>query len=117
MDAACSSRPVTCESSSCRLTIIGVVSLKDARDHALKQGCKMDATVISAIIAAVTALGVMLVTYGIQRSTSKMQDFKRINEEYLNPLRLYLEENYFRIVEILRRVEAGGGKYEILLSI
>ncbi len=77
----------------------------------------MDATIISAIIAAVTALVVVLVTSTIQQSVGKMQDEKRINEEYLNPLRLYLEENYFRIAEILRRVEAGGGKCEPLLSI
>lgn len=77
----------------------------------------MDATVISAVIAAVTALGVLLVTSRIQQSTSKKQDEKRINEEYLNPLRLYLEESYFRIAEIVHRVEASGGKYDPLLSI
>ena len=77
----------------------------------------MDTTVISAIIATVTALVVTLVTHAIQQSIDKKREFKRINEEYLNPLRLYLEENYFRIAEILCRVEAGGGKCEILLYI
>src|SRR5438477_3269422 len=77
----------------------------------------MDATVISAIIAALTTLAVLLVTHRIQQSTGKKQDEKRINEEYLNPLRLYLEESYFRMAEIVQRVEARGGKYEVLLSV
>jgi len=77
----------------------------------------MDATVISAIIAAVTALVVTLVTQAVQQRNVKRQEFKKINEEYLNPLRLYLEENYFRIAEILGLVNAGGGKCQILLYI
>ncbi len=64
-----------------------------------------------------TALIAVLVTYVIQQNVGKRQDFKRINEEYLNPLRLSLEENYFRLAEILRRVEAGGGTCESLLSL
>ncbi|TMC18337.1 MAG: hypothetical protein E6J34_17435 [Chloroflexi bacterium] len=77
----------------------------------------MDATVISAIIAALTALAVQLVTHRIQQSTGKKQDEKRINEEYLNPLRLYLEESYFRIAEIMQRAEAGGGKSEAFFPV
>jgi hypothetical protein len=77
----------------------------------------MDANVISAIIAAVTTLGVLFVTSGIQQRIGKKQDEKRINEEYLNPLRLYLEETYFRVAEIVRWVDAGGGRFEFLLCI
>ena len=40
----------------------------------------MDATVISAIIAAVTALVVTLVTHAVQQRNVKEQEFKKIEE-------------------------------------
>jgi hypothetical protein len=50
------------------------------------------------------------------KATQEEQERKKINLQYLNPLRLYLEENHFRINEILNRVEANHEKTKWLLT-
>jgi hypothetical protein len=40
-----------------------------------------------------------------------------LNSRYLNPLRFHLVENYFRLVDTLRRVDTGGGRYEAMDTI
>src|SRR5882672_9887310 len=63
--------------------------------------------ILSGITALVTAL--VVASYGqfLKKKSEKAQESKSVNQKYLNPLRLYLEENYFRIDEILRRLKAN----------
>lgn len=72
-----------------------------------------------AVISAVTSLLVVVVTYGLtsyrESKAKEQQEIARLNSKYLNPLRFYLVENYFRLSEILRRVAEAGGKDEALI--
>jgi hypothetical protein len=74
----------------------------------------LQSTIISAITALVTSVLVIYLTQFLKSKADKEQEIKTLNLKYLNPLRLYLEENHFRINEILNRVETGGGRYDIL---
>jgi hypothetical protein len=74
-------------------------------------------TLAPAIIALVTSLVVAYFAQFLKYRAEKRQETKEINLKYLNPLRLYLEENHFRIDEILKRVKAGGGRYELLTRV
>jgi hypothetical protein len=74
-------------------------------------------TIISAITALITSSVVVYFTQFLKSSSDRKQEIKSLNLKYLNPLRLYLEENHFRINEILNRVEAGGGEYDILVGV
>jgi hypothetical protein len=40
-----------------------------------------------------------------------------LNARYLNPLRLHLVENYYRLADTLRQADAGGGHYEAVLTV
>jgi len=60
---------------------------------------------------------VVYFTQFLKSKAEREQEFKTLNLTYLKPLRLYLEENHFRLNEILNRVEAGGGKYDILVGV
>jgi hypothetical protein len=77
--------------------------------------------VLTAIISAVTSVLVVLVTYGLnsyrETKSKEKQEVDRIISTYLNPLRFYLVENYFRFSEILQRIAKGNGKYEPLLYV
>jgi hypothetical protein len=77
--------------------------------------------VLTAIISALTSLLVVVVTYVLtgRRETrlKQAQERERVKLEYLNPLRLYLVENHFRLSEIRRRVDNEGGKCEALLYV
>ncbi len=63
---------------------------------------------LTAIISAVTALFtssvVVYLTQFLKKKADDELENKRINLKYLNPLRLYLEENHFRIDEVLKRI-------------
>jgi hypothetical protein len=76
---------------------------------------------IPAIISAVTSLAVVIVTYVMtsrrEARLKEQQERERVNLEYLNPLRLYLVENYFRLREILARVQQGNGRCAWLLYV
>jgi hypothetical protein len=74
-------------------------------------------TIVSATTALVTSLLVVYFTQFFKSKAEREQEIKTLNLKYLNPLRLYLEENHFRLSEILDRVEAGGGKYDILVEV
>ena len=73
---------------------------------------------LPAIISAVTSLFVAIVTHFLATRREARARIKRerekVNLEYLNPLRLYLVENYFRLQEILKRVDEGDGRCEAL---
>lgn len=75
---------------------------------------------LTAIISAVTSILVVLVTYGLnsyrEAKTKDKQEADRIISTYLNPLRFYLVENYFRLAEILKRI-AKDGENEALLYV
>ena len=77
--------------------------------------------ILAAIISAVTSILVVLVTYSLNsyreiKSKEKIEHEKIIST-YLNPLRLSLVENYFRLYEILTRVDESGGSCEALLYV
>lgn len=77
--------------------------------------------VFTATISAVTSVLVVLVTYGLnsyrESKSKEKQESDRIISNYLNPLRFYLVENYFRLAEILQRIAKDGGKHEALLYV
>jgi hypothetical protein len=74
----------------------------------------------TALISALTAVVVVFVSYFLSsRSDSKkaaQAEQQALNARYLNPLRLQLAENRFRLTEILLRVE-GAGRCDDLLTI
>jgi len=75
--------------------------------------------ILTPIISAATSILVVLVTYGLnsyrEARSKERQETERIISNYLNPLRFYLVENYFRLAEILQRITRDGGKNEALL--
>lgn len=77
--------------------------------------------VLTAIISAFTSVLVVLVTYGLnsyrENKAKEKQEADRIVSTYLNPLRFYLVENYFRLSEILTKIANDGEKNEKLLYI
>ena len=76
---------------------------------------------LTAIISAVTSVVVVLVTYGLnsyrEAKSKEKQETERIISAYLNPLRFYLVENYFRLAEILKEIAEGDGKHKALLYV
>lgn len=62
---------------------------------------------LSAIIATVTSITVVLLQDGLKALTTKRQRKTTINSEYLNPLRLYAEETFFRLYEVEQRFAKG----------
>lgn len=76
---------------------------------------------LTAIISAATSILVVLVTYGLnsyrEAKSKEKQEVDRVISTYLNPLRFYLVENYFRLAEILESIAQEGGKHEALLYI
>ena len=67
---------------------------------------------LSALIAAVTALVVAFLTYvlgGRRDERARVAEESRdVNRKYLNPLRLSVVENYFRLQEIAETVKREG---------
>jgi len=63
---------------------------------------------VTAAISAATSVLVVLITYGLnayrESRLRQAEDAQRVLSTYLNPLRLSLVENYFRLDEILRHV-------------
>lgn len=76
---------------------------------------------VAAGISAVTSVVVVLVSlWGAgrqQRGRDERAEREALNSRYLNPLRLHLVENHFRMASTLQRVEAGAGRYEPLLVV
>lgn len=73
--------------------------------------------VLTAIIAALAVLGGYGVKSYLDTKSKEKQEAERILSTYLNPLRFYLVENYFRFSEILQRIAKDGGKHEALLYV
>ena len=76
--------------------------------------------VATALISALTSVAVVLISFflSFRGDRKKEMQAKRqeINARYLNPLRLHLAENRFRLAEILLRTEESG-QCEDLLTI
>jgi len=75
-----------------------------------------------AIIAAITSLIVAIVSQYLvrwrERKNVKEGELKRVQLEYLNPLRLFLVENHFRLSEIRHFIEKSDNKKcDSLLSV
>ena len=79
-----------------------------------------DTKIIVAIIAAGMTIFVAIISQLLiglrERRSVREEERKKVQLQYLNPLRLYLIENHFRLSEIRRLVEKNG-KIEYLLFI
>jgi len=73
---------------------------------------------LTALISALTSIIVVVLTHvlSIQRAARQVEETERerINMRYLNPLRLHLAENRFRLSEILNKVNDGQSCTELL---
>jgi hypothetical protein len=73
---------------------------------------------ISAVIAAVTSLAVAGFSFALgdrqQRRSEERKRRQELNSRYLNPLRFHLVENYFGLMDTLRRVHSGDGRYDAM---
>jgi Na+-transporting NADH:ubiquinone oxidoreductase subunit NqrC len=76
---------------------------------------------LAAVIAAVTSVvvtGLSLVLGERQRRRREEQAQRQdLNAAYLNPLRLHLVENYYRLADTVRHADAAGGRYEAMLTV
>lgn len=76
---------------------------------------------LAAVIAAVTSVvvtGLSLVLGERQRRRREEQAQRQdLNAGYLNPLRLHLVENYYRLADTVRHADAAGGRYEAMLTV
>lgn len=71
-----------------------------------------------AIVAFLTAITVVFIRDYLGSRGAARKDAARINSEYLNPLSLYCEETYFRLYDILRRIdESEDNRCEVLLFV
>lgn len=73
--------------------------------------------IVSAITSLIVALGSQYFATRAAHSLEKTKERDRITGEYLNPLRLYLEETYARLSRIEDRLKRGGGICDSLLSV
>jgi hypothetical protein len=77
--------------------------------------------VVAAVIAAVTSVAVaglsLLLSGRQQRRREEAAQRQDLNARYLNPLRLHLVENHFRLTDTLRHADAEGGSYAAMLTI
>jgi len=77
--------------------------------------------VLTAVVSAATSILVVIVTYGLnsyrEARSKERQEAERIISNYLNPLRFYLVENYFRLAEIVQKITQDNGKHEALLYV
>ena len=80
----------------------------------------MDA-VVAAVVSAITAVAVTFISVQLsgrqQRRGEERAERREVNARYLNPLRLHLVENHFRLSEILRRADPGDGRVRDLLVV
>jgi hypothetical protein len=76
---------------------------------------------VAAMIAAVTSVVVtglsLLLGDRQQRRREERSQRQDLNARYLNPLRFHLVENHYRLADTLQRVDAGGGKWDGMLTI
>jgi hypothetical protein len=66
----------------------------------------MEVQVTTAVVAASAAVVVAAAGHLFNGWVARQQGKRQVNSEYLNPLRLYAEETYFRLYELKFRSEA-----------
>lgn len=73
---------------------------------------------VTALISALTSVIVVVISHvlSVRGEIKKAERVERqaVNSKYLNPLRLYLVENHFRLSEILRRAAESGQCKDLL---
>lgn len=52
-----------------------------------------------------------------QRRREAQTQRQDLNSRYLNPLRLHLVENYYRLTDVMQAADLAGGVYEPMLTI
>jgi hypothetical protein len=62
----------------------------------------MNPDVASAVIGAISAFVVALLTMGVARRGKTRSEQKRVSDEFLNPLRLFAEETHYRLEDMFR---------------
>jgi len=77
---------------------------------------KIIAAIISALMAILITIVSQLLTGRREKRIAREEERKKVQLEYLNPLRLYLIENHFRLSEIRRFVEKKGNVNFFCLS-
>jgi hypothetical protein len=75
---------------------------------------------LTALISALTSIVVVVLSHvlsaRVEARRAAEAERKRVNMKYLNPLRLYLVENQFRLSEILQKAD-GGRPFPELLTV
>ena len=75
---------------------------------------------VAAVIAAVTSVVVTALSSLLgdrQQRREEQASRQALNARYLNPLRLHLVENYYRLTDTVRQADDGGGRYEAVLAV
>ena len=76
---------------------------------------------VAAVIAAVTSVVVTALSLLLgdrqQRRREERASRQALNARYLNPLRLHLVENFYRLTDTVRQADVGGGRYEVVLAV
>lgn len=67
----------------------------------------MNVALTSALIATLTSITVVFLQAGLKAISTKQKIASEINSAYLNPLRLYTEETFFRLYDINSRLIKG----------
>ena len=67
----------------------------------------MRVEVLAAIISFFSAIITIAISELLKNTKEKREKTNQINSKYLNPLRLYLEETYIRLSEILEKTKAN----------
>jgi hypothetical protein len=91
-----------------------------SRPRPVSEDFCMDAAA-AALIAASTSVVVTVLSLLVgdrqQRRREARTQRQDLNSRYLNPLRLHLVENYYRLTDVLQAADLAGGVYESMLSI
>ncbi len=77
----------------------------------------MDSNITAAIVGGAAGFAVVGLERGLEYWIKKRERMAEINSRHLNPLRLYSEETYFRLLEISDHVRQNEGCCNILLTI
>lgn len=74
----------------------------------------MNIDLTSAIITAVTSVVVAILSYALIIQRERKQILEKNRDNYINPIRFMLSENYYRMKDILEEIEKEGKDRRIL---
>ena len=74
----------------------------------------MNIDLASAIISAITSFLVVIISHVLIRQNERKQLLEKDRDNYINPIRFMLSENYYRMKEILNHIEKNGKDERIL---